>query len=125
MLVFIVAALGIFGVILVSVLERMREFSIMLAIGTPYKMVRNQILLEASFLGFIGFMAGAIPRMASSLCICQHGVLTYALLKQDLETVWSHSAILIADMNLYYFFQAFFAVLFATLLSVIWPLSHT
>ncbi len=53
------AALGIFGVMLVSVLERMREFSIMLAIGTPYKIVRNQILLEASFLGLIGFIAGA------------------------------------------------------------------
>ena len=55
-IVFIVAALGIFGVMLVSVLERMREFSIMLAIGTPYKIVRNQIIMEASLLGLIGYI---------------------------------------------------------------------
>ena len=69
-IVFIVAALGIFGVMLVSVLERMREFSIMLAIGTPYKTVRDQIVIEASLLGFIGFMAGAFWD-GSPLSICR------------------------------------------------------
>ena len=119
-IVFIVAALGIFGVMLVSVLERMREFSIMLAIGTPYKMVRDQILLESSFLGLIGFMAGAFLGWCFLLYMSTKGV-DLRSYKEGLE-LYGYSAIMYANMHLYYFFQAFFAVFFATLLSVIWPL---
>ncbi len=120
LIVFIVAALGIFGVMLVSVLERMREFSIMLAIGTPYKIVRNQILFEASFLGLIGFMAGVLLGLLILLYMSTWGV-DLRSFEAGLES-FGMNAILIADIHLYYFFQAFFAVLFATLLSVIWPL---
>ena len=119
-IVFIVAALGIFGVMLVSVLERMREFSIMLAIGTPYKMVRNQILLEASFLGLIGFMAGAFLGWILLFYMSTAG-LDMRSFEAGLE-LYGYSAVMYANMHLYYFFQAFFAVFFATLLSVIWPL---
>jgi len=119
-IVFIVAALGIFGVMLVSVLERMREFSIMLAIGTPYKMVRDQIILEASFLGFIGFMAGAFLGWISLVYMSTAGV-DLRSFEAGLE-MYGYSAIMYADMHPYYFLQAFFAVFFATLLSVIWPL---
>jgi ABC-type lipoprotein release transport system permease subunit len=120
MIVFIVAALGIFGVILVSVLERMREFSIMLAIGTPFKMVRAQILLEASFLGLIGFLTGAFLGWLILIYLSTWGV-DLRSFEAGLET-FGLNAVLIADIKLYYFFQAFFAVFLATLLSVIWPL---
>ncbi len=119
-IVFIVAALGIFGVMLVSVLERMREFSIMLAIGTPYKMVRDQILLEASFLGLIGYMAGAFLGWIFLLYMSTAGI-DLRSFEAGLE-MYGYSALMYANMHLYYFFQAFFAVFLATLLSVIWPL---
>ena len=119
-IVFIVAALGIFGVMLVSVLERMREFSIMLAIGTPYKIVRNQILLEASFLGLIGYLAGAFLGWCLLLYMSTSGI-DMRSFEAGLE-MYGYSAVMYANMHLYYFFQAFFAVFFATLLSVIWPL---
>ena len=119
-IVFIVAALGIFGVMLVSVLERMREFSIMLAIGTPYKTVRNQIIMEATFLGIIGYMAGAFGGWLLLLYMSTIGVDMHAF-EAGLE-LYGYSAVMYANMHLYYFFQAFFAVFFATLLSVIWPL---
>jgi len=119
-IVFIVAALGIFGVMLVSVLERMREFSIMLAIGTPYKMVKNQILLEASLLGMIGFITGAFLGWILLFYMSTAGV-DLRSFEAGLE-LYGYSAVMYANMHLYYFFQAFFAVFFATLLSVIWPL---
>ena len=119
-IVFIVAALGIFGVMLVSVLERMREFSIMLAIGTPYKIVRNQIIMEASFLGFIGYVVGAFLGWIFLLYMSTAGV-DMRSFEAGLE-LYGYSAVMYANMHLYYFFQAFFAVFFATLLSVIWPL---
>ena len=119
-IVFIVAALGIFGVMLVSVLERMREFSIMLAIGTPYKIVRAQIILEASFLGLIGYITGAFLGWFFLIYMSTAGV-DMRTFEAGLE-MYGYSAIMYADMHLYYFLQAFFAVFFATLLSVIWPL---
>jgi len=119
-IVFIVAALGIFGVMLVSVLERMREFSIMLAIGTPYKTVRNQIIMEASFLGLIGYLGGALVGWVLLLYMSTVGV-DMRSFEAGLE-LYGYSAIMYANMHLLYFFQAFFAVFFATLLSVIWPL---
>ena len=119
-IVFIVAALGIFGVMLVSVLERMREFSIMLAIGTPYKMVRDQILMEAAFLGFIGYLSGALLGWIFLLYMSIAGVDMRAF-EAGLE-MYGYSAVMYANVHLIYFFQAFFAVFFATLLSVIWPL---
>jgi ABC-type antimicrobial peptide transport system permease subunit len=105
---------------LVSVLERMREFSIMLAIGTPYKTVRNQIIMEASFLGIIGYIAGAFWGWILLLYMSTVGVDMRAF-EAGLE-LYGYSAVMYANMHLYYFFQAFFAVFFATLLSVIWPL---
>ena len=119
-IVFIVAALGIFGVMLVSVLERMREFSIMLAIGTPYATVRNQIIMEASFLGLIGYLAGAFLGWCLLLYMSTVGIDMRAF-EAGLE-LYGYSAVMYANMHLIYFFQAFFAVFFATLLSVIWPL---
>ncbi|WP_295419268.1 FtsX-like permease family protein [Sulfurovum sp.] len=119
-IVFIIAALGIFGVILVSVLERIREFSIMLAIGTPYKMVRTQILLEASFLGLIGYIAGTFLGWILLIYMATAGI-DLRSFKAGLE-LYGYSAIMYADIHFYYFFQAFFAVFFATLLSVLWPL---
>jgi ABC-type lipoprotein release transport system permease subunit len=119
-IVFVVAALGIFGVMLVSVLERMREFSIMLAIGTPYRTVRNQIMMEASFLGIIGYITGAFGGWLLLLYMSTIGVDMRAF-EAGLE-LYGYSAVMYANMHLLYFFQAFFAVFFATLLSVIWPL---
>jgi len=119
-IVFIVAALGIFGVMLVSVLERMREFSIMLAIGTPYSTVRNQIIMEASFLGIIGYLAGAFLGWCLLLYMSTVGI-DMRSFEAGLE-LYGYSAVMYANMHLIYFFQAFFSVFFATLLSVIWPL---
>lgn len=60
MLIFCVAALGIFGVMLVSVLERLREFGIMLAIGTRFSEITRIILAESFFMGFLGYGLGAL-----------------------------------------------------------------
>jgi len=55
-----VVFVGIFGVMYVSVLDRIREFGIMLSIGMQYKQIRLQIYLEAMFIGLFGFVSGGI-----------------------------------------------------------------
>ena len=56
---FVAVGLGIFDSILISMLERMREFGILLALGTPDGRIRNLILTEGIILGFLGYCVGA------------------------------------------------------------------
>lgn len=119
-IVFLVAGLGIFGVILVSILERIREFSIMLAIGTPYSNIRIQVITEATILALSGYMAGAVLGGILLSVIASKGIdLRY--FQAGLES-FGLNAVLYTDVHYYYFLEAFLAVLFATLLSILWPL---
>lgn len=119
-IVFAVAALGIFGVVMVSILERMREFSIMLAIGTPYKMIRGQIIVEAFIMAALGYILGAVLGSVFLAYGAYFGIdLRY--FKAGMES-FGLNAILYCDIHYYYFYQALAAVVFATSLSVLWPL---
>jgi ABC-type lipoprotein release transport system permease subunit len=50
----------IFNTILMSVLERQREFAILLAVGTRPLQLRLQILAESAFLGLLGCSVGLL-----------------------------------------------------------------
>jgi ABC-type lipoprotein release transport system permease subunit len=50
----------IFNTVLMSVLERRREFAMMLALGTSPWRVRGQVLCEAALLGLLGCCAGLL-----------------------------------------------------------------
>ncbi len=50
----------IFNTILMSVLERKREFAVLLALGTPERRLRAQILTESGILGFLGCLVGLV-----------------------------------------------------------------
>jgi ABC-type lipoprotein release transport system permease subunit len=119
-LIFFVAGIGIFGVVLVSVLERLREFAILQAIGTPFKMVAQIIFLESLFIGIIGFILG---------CILGGGTLYYFYIYgldlsrfSDALDEFGMDAITYAVIKPSYFLTGFFAVLIAIVLSIIFPL---
>jgi ABC-type lipoprotein release transport system permease subunit len=50
----------IFNTILMSVLERQREFAVLLAVGTEPRLLSLQVILEAAFLGSVGCVTGVI-----------------------------------------------------------------
>lgn len=58
--VLIVAASGVLNTVLMGVLERTREFGIMLALGTKPAQISNMVAMESFFLGFIGAVIGTI-----------------------------------------------------------------
>jgi ABC-type lipoprotein release transport system permease subunit len=48
----------IWNTVLMSVLERRREFAMMLAIGTPVGRIRAQVLIESTFVALVGSVIG-------------------------------------------------------------------
>lgn len=119
-LVFLIAGLGIFGVILVSVMERRREFGILLAIGTGFSLITVIVLVESLMIALAGYLAGALLGGVSLWYFAVYG-LDLTVFASGLHTL-GIDAVTHARIEAYYFITAFAAILFATLLSVIIPL---
>ncbi|MEA2085001.1 MAG: FtsX-like permease family protein [Thermodesulfobacteriota bacterium] len=120
LIVFCVAGLGIFGVMLVSVLERLREFGIMLAVGTKFSQIRQIVMAESFFLGFIGFLAGSLLGGITLYYFYVSG-LDLTMFSKGLDA-FGMDAITYAIIRPSYFITAFIAVSLATFLSVLLPL---
>ncbi|KIM10873.1 MAG: hypothetical protein KU37_09120 [Sulfuricurvum sp. PC08-66] len=119
-LVFIIAALGIFGVILVSVLERVREFGIMLAIGSTFNRVRWQIIAESVFLGLIGLFFGSLLGGALLYYFTTVGIDLSNF--SDAMAMFGMDAIIRSEFHISYFIYAGVAVVLATFFAALWPI---
>jgi ABC-type lipoprotein release transport system permease subunit len=60
MVILLMAAFTIFNTVLMSALERKREFAVMLALGTPGRRVKLQLLIESVALGAAGSLIGVL-----------------------------------------------------------------
>lgn len=118
--IFIVATLGIFGVVLVSVLERVREFGIMMAIGTQFRDIVRLIVYESLLITISGYLIGAI--IGGSL------LWYFKVEGLDLSGLSDAFAIFGMDANIHaiikqeYFSHAFISVLVATLAATVIPI---
>jgi putative ABC transport system permease protein len=119
-IVMMVVFIGILGVMYVSVLDRIREFGIMRAVGMEYRLIRLQILLEALFVGFLGYLSGAVLGLLGLLYL-QHFGLDLSAWADGLES-FGYDSIIYAHMQLSYFTNTFFAIIAASILSVFLPL---
>jgi len=119
-LVFSVAALGIFGVMLVSVLERIREFGIMLALGTGFRIISGIVLIESLTIGLIGYLTGVVLGGVTLYYFKQKG-LDLSAFSEGLEA-FGMDVITYAVIRPGYFIVSYFAVFLATVFSVIIPL---
>lgn len=63
----------IFNTLLMSVVERTREFAVQLALGTPPRMLRLQLLLESAYLGVLGCGLGILIGTGVSLWVERRG----------------------------------------------------
>ena len=119
-IVMFVVFIGILGVMYVSILDRIREFGIMLALGYNYKYIKYQVIFEALFLGLSGFVMGAILGyvLLSYLKIYGFNLSSFA----DGMASFGMSSILYADLKFAYFSSSFYAIVLASILSVYLPL---
>ena len=72
----------IFNTILMSVLERRREFAVVLAMGTPPRRLQVQILLESAYLGLLGCVLGLILGGGVSYLLKIYGLDLSSFLKE-------------------------------------------
>ena len=115
-----VVFIGIFGVMYVSILDRIREFGIMLSIGMSYKYIRTQIILEAFFVGVLGYLSGALIGIAFLIYLKYYGLDMSAF--SDALAMWGYESVIYGTIKLSYFSNTFLAIMSASLLSVIIPL---
>ncbi|MBU1657848.1 FtsX-like permease family protein [bacterium] len=115
-----VVFIGILGVMYVSVLDRIREFGIMLGIGMHYKYIRLQIFLEALFVGFIGYASGAILGIILLVYLRDYGLDLSAF--ADAMQSFGYETTVHGTIKFSYFSTTFLAIMSASVLSVLIPL---
>jgi len=115
-----VVFIGILGVMYVSILDRIREFGIMLGIGMRYKYIRTQIFLEAIIVGLLGYLSGALLGALLLIYLRDYG-LDLSSFSDALE-MWGYEAIIKGTIKVSYFTTTFGAIISASILSVLIPL---
>ncbi|MBW7469832.1 FtsX-like permease family protein [Marinobacter sp. F4218] len=72
--VFVVVAAGIVNTILMSVMERGREFGVMMALGTSGSRIVQLVLMETTLLALVGYALGLILGLAVTTYYASHGL---------------------------------------------------
>ena len=119
-IVMIVVFIGILGVMYVSILDRVREFGILLSIGYAYRYIRIQLIAEALFLGFAGYLLGSLIGFLLLSYLMIYG-LDLSMFAEGMES-FGMSSTLYATIESTYFVSTFFAIVIASVLSVMPPL---
>ncbi len=115
-----VVFVGIFGVVYVSILDRIREFGIVLGIGMQYRYIRTQIFLESIIVGVIGYAFGAVLGIVFLIYLRDHGLDLSAF--SDALEMWGYEAVITGTIKFSYFTTTFAAIISASVLSVLIPL---
>ena len=119
-IVMLVVFMGILGVMYVSILDRIREFGILLSIGMHYRYIRIQIILEALLVGVIGYLLGALLGVLILVYLKNQGI-DLSAFADGLESFGMNTTIY-GHIKLSYFTTTFVAIVTASVLSVILPL---
>ncbi len=71
---FIVISIGILNTIMMSIFERVREFGVMMALGTKPKQIVKLVVEEAFALGLVGVVIGSLLGAAFTLYYARQGI---------------------------------------------------
>jgi ABC-type lipoprotein release transport system permease subunit len=75
--VFLLVGMGILNTMLMSVLERTREFGVMMAVGTLPLRIVAQVLAEAFWIATLAVAGGLVLGLAVNWLFARHGILDY------------------------------------------------
>lgn len=70
----IIVAVGVLNTVLMSVLERRREYGLLKALGTKPRRIVGLVLLEALFLSILASLIGAVVGLGANAFLSRHGI---------------------------------------------------
>ncbi|MGA1825809.1 MAG: ABC transporter permease, partial [bacterium] len=119
-IVFLVVAIGIFDIFLISILERIKEFGIMLAIGTKFSQLAQIIMLESLTIGAIGLAFGSL--LGFLVLVVTHGTgINFGFFAAGMEFS-GIAAVVHPQIAIMYFIWAAIAVFITSCAAVLWPI---
>lgn len=122
MFVFLALA-TIFNTILMSVLERQREFSTVMALGTPPVLLRWQILIEGAILAVAGTSIGTLLGLAMLAPLFIYGLDMSALFPEGMSTAGvSIDTVVHGYLTFDTASSLFITVMLATTAMAVWPM---
>ncbi len=74
LILFIVISVGILNTVMMSVFERVREFGVMMALGTKPRQVVRLVMEESSALALVGVVLGAVLGSAATILFAYTGI---------------------------------------------------
>jgi putative ABC transport system permease protein len=117
LIIIIVVAMGVLNTVMMSILERMKEYGVMKAIGTKPSLVFSSIVIEAGILAFFSSIAGLLLGAAALWPLHVYGI-SYP------EPV-SIGGFFFTDMKAEYLFRAFYLppviVIFSSIVASVIP----
>lgn len=118
--VFFVVALGIFFILFISVLERIKEFGILMAVGTPFRLIRRMLIWESLMMGLMGYILGAGAAYGLLHFYIRRGLDLRHFSKGASDI--GMASVMFPDLKLEYFLLGLAAVIISSLVSLIVPL---
>ena len=119
-IVMVVVFIGILGMMYVSILDRIREFGILLGIGYAFRYIRLQILIEAVVLGVSGYLLGTLLGLLFLSYLKYYG-LDLSVFAEGMS-MFGLDSVVYATIKTSYFTSTFAAIVLASLLSTLLPL---
>ncbi len=74
LILFIVISVGILNTVMMSVFERVREFGVMMALGTKPRQVVRLVMQESTALALLGVALGAVLGSAATILFAHTGI---------------------------------------------------
>lgn len=121
LIVFFLVAIGILNTMLMSIFERVREFGIMMAVGTKPHQVVLLVMMESLWIALVSLLLGGIIGAVATIHFQTHGI-DLTRFTGELNVVGTTmSPILYTDLTLNNIVVSCITVLLVTLLVAVYP----
>jgi len=119
-IILLALAFGLVNTMLMSVFERIRELGMLMAVGMNKRRVFGMIMLETTFLTFLGALAGMMLGLITLTCLGRSGLNLAAVGGDSLEQ-FGFSPVVYPQLDFSFFMILILLVVLTALLTSIFP----
>lgn len=113
-------AMGVFNIMMITIYERMKEYGVLQALGTPVSGISALVYFESIILCGLGYLIAVVIGVISLGYFSTHG-LDLSVFADGLDQM-GIASIVFAEFHLRYFVMAFIAIVLTAIISVIIPI---